>query len=93
MSLREIITTDLNHRERDRYAKGLESLATEATKAAVELRAGNDSDALISLITLALSDEPIRELMKVFGDAIPAALPAFPTDASKAAPDTAKATK
>jgi hypothetical protein len=81
MAKPHLITTDLNARERERYAKGLEGLAAEAVKAAMALRTEQDSEALIALITLSFSDGAVRELMKVFADAIPAPVKA-PDDAS-----------
>lgn len=70
MAKPHLITTDLNARERERYARGLEGLAAEAVKAAMALRTEQDSEALIALITLSFSDGAVRELMKVFADAI-----------------------
>ena len=62
----KVIVTDLNARERDRFAKQMELLAKAAGDLAVALRSGDDSAAMTQLALVAISTTMLRELTEIF---------------------------
>ena len=62
----KVIVTDLNARERDRFAKQMELLAKAAGDLAVALRSGDDSGAMAHLALAAISTMMLRELSEIF---------------------------
>ena len=73
-----MIVTDLNDRERKRYATQLDSLATAATKAAEALRNGDDNGAVVQVAIVGLTGRIINELVDVFMSAAEASVPDGP---------------
>lgn len=63
--------TDMNQRERDRYAAQAEKCAESATKLAKSLRAGDDTTALLHTVMLSLSGNFLNELHDVFAATLP----------------------
>lgn len=70
--------TDLNHRERQRYAQVAEAIADAARQLARALRDANDSDALTHLLRLALAHHQLAELAPIFQDATNVDIPDHP---------------
>ena len=69
------IVTDLNNRERDRYADAMDRLAKAALHAAKALRIEDDTEALIGILTLTLTLSVLDELQRVFMGAIATTTP------------------
>jgi hypothetical protein len=77
-----ILNTDLHIRERVRFAVHLELVAKDAAKLAAALRAEDDTEAFICLITMSLSLTILDDLRKVFEQTLIAAKTKAPDDAS-----------
>lgn len=77
-----LLDTDLNSRERARFARQIDMIAKDATKIAAALRVENDTEALICLVTLSISMGVLDELRKVFEETITGAKTKAPDDAS-----------
>jgi hypothetical protein len=64
------IQTDLNQRERQRFAKSLRMISKAASKCADALEAEDDPTAMVQMILMAMGSHSIQdELLKVFTDA------------------------
>lgn len=63
--------TDMNDRERERFAAQADRAAESATKVAAALRAGNDMDTLLNVVLLSLSGSFINELHDIFLRTLP----------------------
>jgi hypothetical protein len=77
-----LVDTDLNPRERARFARQIDMIAKDATKIAAALRVENDTEALICLVTLSLTMGILDELRKVFEETITSAKTKAPDDVS-----------
>lgn len=76
------LVTDLNNRERTKYADDLIAYAETATKLAGSLRDGNDSSAVVSLLLLGSINKLISELASVFVEATHVNIPDHVPDRS-----------
>lgn len=72
------IVTDLNQRERARYAGALEKMADSARALAQALRDGDDTAAVVQLVGVSLSGAMLNELTDVFQAAVSADIPDHP---------------
>jgi hypothetical protein len=70
-----MLVTDLNDRERRRYAENFDSIAKAAEKVAESLRGGDDAITLVHLISFTLLDRTLTELVDIFKTAITVTLP------------------
>lgn len=77
-----VIQTDMNQRERRKYADQLRKVGEAATKAAEALEAEADEDAMIQILSFSLIGGSLqKELLEIYKDA---------ADASKASSDLEK---
>lgn len=74
-----MFVTDMNRRERVKFAKQAQSLAENSSNLAQALRADDDTQVLLHLTSAALSSSFINELIDVFKDAVVAQVPDSPS--------------
>ena len=70
--------TDLNDRERKRYAAALDEMSKTATAARFALEGGDDQDALLRVLMLAFRIPVVNELVEVFKAGITVDVPDTP---------------
>ena len=74
-----MLVTDMNAREREKFAKMAERTARMATKLAQSLREGDDdAEVLTNLVMLVLSGAFFRELEEIFRNSIAVEIPTDP---------------
>jgi len=73
-----MLITDMNARERARFADKADKLALSAGKLAAKLREGDDTDVLLHLAITGISGEFIHDLGKIFTDAVGIHMPETP---------------
>lgn len=81
------IVTDLNQRERTRYADALINLADAARNLADSIRVGDDTTAVVHLIGVSMIGHTVNELAGVFQSAVSAEIPDHPPAADRNAVD------
>ncbi len=72
--------TDLNQRERRRYAAQLRSMARNSERAARALEAEDDDKAMIEVVTLGLRGRVVTEITEIFSQAVDVAVAAAAFD-------------
>lgn len=73
-----MIVTDLNDRERRRYAEALDHMAKGCQKAAEALRRGDDDGLAINIAIMALGVKMIDELARIVISAVQTDIPNQP---------------
>jgi hypothetical protein len=73
-----MLVTDMNARERARFAEKADRLAKHTGKLAAALRAGDDVEVLLQLAITGIAGEFIVELGKIFTDAVGVQIPETP---------------
>ncbi|MDP8928644.1 MAG: hypothetical protein M3O70_08750 [Actinomycetota bacterium] len=72
--------TDLNQRERRRYAKALRDIARNSERAARALESEDDDKAMIEVVTLGLRGRVVNEITEIFSQAVDVAVAASAID-------------
>lgn len=72
------IITDLNQRERAKYAEAMDGMAEAARSLAAALREADDTTALMNLVPLALTSGAVHDLLSIFKAATTAEVPDHP---------------
>lgn len=65
-----ILKTDLNARERKSYAEKLRQVSESSSRLADALETGNDGEAVMHILMLAISGDTINSIMAIFKDAL-----------------------
>jgi hypothetical protein len=73
-----MIVTDLNDRERRRYAEALDHMAVSCQEAAKSLRRGDDDKLAVNIAIAALGVKMIDELARIIITAVQADIPNEP---------------
>lgn len=73
-----MIVTDLNDRERKRYAKSATDMAKMASDLAEALTDADDAKAAVTAALLAMSGTFLNELLGIFTSALPVNIPDVP---------------
>lgn len=73
-----MIVTDLNDRERHRYAQQIGKVSEAARSLAEALRSGDDTTALVQLALLGLSGNVLNELTDIFMKTVDVSVPDAP---------------
>lgn len=69
---RDILKTDMNDRERERFAKQLRDMSDAANKAAVALDDRNDTDFVVGVVIFSLMSGGMKEMLEVAKSAMKA---------------------
>ncbi len=74
------VETDLNQRERRRYAAALRSIARNSERAARALEAEDDDKAMIEVVLLGLRWRVLNEITEIFSESVDVAVAASAID-------------
>jgi hypothetical protein len=73
-----VIVTDLNDRERRKFAEQFDKAADAFKDFATALRDGNDDKAVVHLVVASLVGHSVGELLDIFEKAVVASAPDYP---------------
>jgi uncharacterized membrane protein len=78
-----MIVTDLNDRERARYAEQFEKTAEAYKELVAALRARDDDKLIVNLILVSFAGRAVHELAEILEKAVQVSSPDYPPEASR----------